>query len=275
MVAMTLLKIFKGQFMYFLLSPAKALNETKDWPEAINDHLSQPILADQAASLMQTLKQKDPIDLQELMGISSKIAELNASRNQGWQLPFDSNNAKPAIYLFDGDAYRGLDSPTLDLEAVHYLNSRLGILSGLYGLIQPLDLIAPYRLEMGTALATDTAKDLYEFWGEGITELINRRWQDSLSDNVLVNLASNEYFKAVNAKQICTKIITPRFEDYKNGQYKVISFYAKKARGMMARFAAMNQLTDVEALKTFNLDGYYYCESASNDKTWTFRRDEI
>ncbi len=261
--------------MYFLLSPAKALNEQKNWSDKLNPQFTQPKLANQAATLMQTLKQKDPIDLQELMGVSSKIAALNANRNQDWQLPFDTNNAKPAIYMFDGDAYRGLDSPSLNLAAIDYLNSNLGMLSGLYGLLKPLDLIAPYRLEMGTALVTESAKDLYDFWGDDITKVITQRLEDSLGEKLLVNLASNEYFKAVNTKLIDAKIITPRFEDYKNGNYKVISFYAKKARGMMARFAAINQLTAAEDLKGFNLDGYYFCQEASDDKTWTFRRDEL
>lgn len=261
--------------MYFLLSPAKALNEQKNWSDTLNPQFTQPELANQAAKLMQILKQKDPIDLQELMGVSKKIADLNANRNQDWQLPFDTDNAKPAVYMFDGDAYRGLDIATLDLPAIDYLNSNLGILSGLYGLLKPLDLMAAYRLEMGTALATESAKDLYEFWGNNITKLVNQRLEDSLGENVLVNLASNEYFKAVNTKRIDANIITPRFEDYKNGNYKVISFYAKKARGMMTRFAALNQLTSTEDLKEFNLDGYYYCQKASDDKTWTFRRDEL
>lgn len=261
--------------MYFLLSPAKALNEQKNWSDTLNNQLTQPQLASQAADLMQILKQKDPIDLQELMGVSNKIADLNAKRNQDWQLPFDPDNAKPAIYMFDGDAYRGLDSASLDLDAIDYLNSHLGILSGLYGLLKPLDLMAAYRLEMGTTLATASADDLYKFWGDSISKVINQRLQDSLGEKVLVNLASNEYFKAVNTKRIDANIITPRFEGYKNGKYKVISFYAKKARGMMVRFAAINQLTRAEDLKDFNLDGYYYCQEASDDKTWTFRRDEL
>ncbi len=263
--------------MYFVLSPAKSLNEKDDIPLNIGNYYSQPALINETAQLIKILKNKDPIDLQELMSISSELATLNAERNQAWQLPFNDENAKPAAYLFDGDVYTGLDSYDMDKETMLYLNKHLGILSGLYGVIKPLDLIQPYRLEMGTKLKNERGENLYEFWGEQITEILNELIKEAQLDNeqpVLINLASNEYFKAVKKKALDADIITPRFEDEKNGQYKIISFYAKKARGLMVKYAADNKLTSAEQLKNFNLAGYRYCAEASDDKTWTFRRAE-
>lgn len=266
--------------MYFLLSPAKSLNETDDIPVNLGNYYGQPELIEHAQSLMKVLKTKEPVDLQALMGISDDLAQLNATRNQQWQWsqeqPFtDSHSggtAKAAGYLFDGDVYTGLDMYHMDKETAIYVNEHLGILSGLYGVLKPLDLIQPYRLEMGTKLKNECGDNLYEFWGEKVTEVINARMADS-DDNVLINLASNEYFKAVKKKALKADVITPRFEDEKNGQYKVISFYAKKARGLMVKYAADNKLTNAEQLKQFDLAGYYFCEEASDDKTWTFRRD--
>ncbi|WLP95135.1 peroxide stress protein YaaA [Psychrobacter sp. M13] len=258
--------------MYFVLSPAKSLNETDAVPLNLGNYYSQPALIEDSAALIKNLKAKDPIDLQELMSISDDLAQLNAQRNQAWQLPFTSDNAKPATYLFDGDVYTGLASYEMDKETILYLNEHLGILSGLYGLLKPLDLMLPYRLEMGTKLKNERGANLYDFWGEQITDAINKQMADS-EDKVLVNLASNEYFKAVKKKALDAQIITPRFEDEKNGTYKVISFYAKKARGLMVKYAADNKLNHAEQLKQFDLAGYYYCAEASDDKTWTFRRD--
>ena len=259
--------------MYFVLSPAKSLNENDAVPLNLGNYYSQPALIKDSAELIRNLKTKDPIDLQELMSISDDLAQLNAQRNQAWQLPFTSDNAKPATYLFDGDVYTGLASYEMDKETMLYLNEHLGILSGLYGLLKPLDLMQPYRLEMGTKLKNERGDTLYEFWGEQITDAINTRMTNS-DNKVLVNLASNEYFKAVKKKALDAQIVTPRFEDEKNGQYKVISFYAKKARGLMVKYAADNKLTDAEQLKQFDLAGYYYCADVSDDQTWTFRRDE-
>lgn len=258
--------------MYFLLSPAKSLNETDAVPLNLGNYYSQPALIDDSAQLIKTLKMKDPIDLQELMSISSELATLNAERNQAWHLPFTADNAKPASYLFDGDVYTGLDSYSMDKDTILYLNEHLGILSGLYGLLKPLDLMQPYRLEMGTKLKNERGDNLYEYWGEQITDAINEHMAKS-ENKVLVNLASNEYFKAVKKKALQAQIVTPRFEDEKNGVYKVISFYAKKARGLMVKYAADNKLTDAEQLKQFDLAGYYYCTDASNEQTWVFRRD--
>ncbi|MDX1788384.1 MAG: peroxide stress protein YaaA [Psychrobacter sp.] len=263
--------------MYFLLSPAKSLNEKDAVPVNLGNYYSQPELIEHSQVLMKNLKAKEPIDLQELMSISDDLAQLNAKRNQDWawseNKPFTDNNAKPAGYLFDGDVYSGLDMYQMDKDTAIYINEHLGILSGLYGVLKPLDLIQPYRLEMGTKLKNERGDNLYEFWGEAVTDAINARMADS-NDKVLVNLASNEYFKVIKKKALNAEIITPRFEDEKNGQYKVISFYAKKARGLMVKYAADNKLTNAEQLKQFDLAGYYYVDELSDDKTWTFRRDE-
>lgn len=267
--------------MYFLLSPAKNLNETDDLPLDISENYSQPALMHQACTLMKVLKTLEPTDLSALMGISDKLAQVNALRNQQWvwdeTQPLSTNKAaKPAIYLFDGDVYTGLDAYHLNKTHIRYLNSHLGILSGLYGVLKPLDLILPHRLEMGTKLKNLKGDNLYQFWGDTITDLINERMAEN-NDNMLINLTSNEYFKAVNPAKITADIITPRFEDSsfaKNpGVYKVVSFYAKKARGLMARFAAENQLKKVDDLKKFDLDGYYFVEDASSSTEWVFRRD--
>lgn len=259
--------------MFFVLSPAKSLNETDIIPLNLDNHYSQPALIKDSAELIKNLKMKDPLDLQELMSISADLAELNAERNQAWQMPFTTDNAKPSAYLFDGDVYTGLDMYNLDKETAIYLNEHLGILSGLYGLLKPLDLMQPYRLEMGTKLANERGANLYEFWGEQITVAINKQMKDN-EDKVLINLASNEYFKAVKKKSLDARIITPRFEDEKNGTYKVISFYAKKARGLMVKYAAENKLDDIEQLKQFNLASYYYVDEVSDEQNWVFRRDE-
>lgn len=258
--------------MYFLISPAKNLDEKTPVPLDVSAHLTTPELIDDAMTLMHTLKDCDAIDLQELMGVSAKIAELNVMRNQRWAYPFD-DSAKPAVYLFDGDVYTGLDAYTLGADEIGYLNTHLGILSGLYGLLRPLDLMLPYRLEMGTKFKTPQADNLYQFWGDRITDVINARIDESGSQ-VLVNLASSEYFGAVNPKKINARIITPRFEDEKNGKFKVISFYAKKARGLMVNYAATHGITEPDALKAFDVDGYYFAADVSDDNTWVFRRAE-
>lgn len=259
--------------MYFLLSPAKNLNEKT--PAPIAHHGRLPVLLPQAATLMDTLKTLDAIDLQELMDISGKIAETNVLRNQAWHPDYAQDSAaKASVYLFDGDAYKGLDAYHLDANHITYLEQHLGILSGLYGLLRPLDMMLPYRLEMGTKLKTAQADDLYQFWGDTITNVVNEQLANSGSD-ILINTASNEYFSAINPKKLNARIITPRFEDYKNGSYKVISFYAKRARGLMVRYAALNHLSDFRALKDFDLEGYYFVSDASDDNTWVFRRDGV
>lgn len=268
--------------MYFLLSPAKNLDETTALPDFVQNELkqtlSQPALMPQACALMKALKPLEPMDLSALMGISDKLAQLNALRNQHWlwdeDKPFalDSENpAKPAIYLFDGDVYTGLDAYSLKNPQISYLNQHLGILSGLYGLLKPLDMILPYRLEMGTKLKTAQNNNLYQFWGDSITDLINQTMAKN-GQHTLINLASHEYSKAIQPHHIHANIITPRFEEGKNGIYKVVSFYAKKARGLMVRYACQNAITNVEALKNFDLDGYYFAEDLSTSTEFVFRR---
>ncbi len=207
------------------------------------------------------------------MNISDKIAQLNTVRHQHWSYPFNYN-AKPAIYLFNGDVYQGLDVDSLNKNEILYLNHHMGILSGLYGLLKPLDLILAYRLEMGIKLKINQKDNLYQFWDNHITNLINQILKEN-NFNTLINLASEEYFKVVNKQKIHADIITPKFLDYKNGQYKIISFYAKKARGMVARFIAQNQLENPEDLKAFNQDGYYFSASQSDENTWIFLRNEL
>lgn len=270
--------------MYFLLSPAKNLDETTSLPAFVptdfKPQLTQPALMAQACELMKALKPLEPTDLSALMSISDKLAQLNAVRNQAWawdeNKPFalDSDNpAKPAVYLFDGDVYTGLDAYSLDKNHIAYLNQHLGILSGLYGLLKPLDLMLSYRLEMGTKLKTAKGDNLYQFWGDTITDLINQRMAKT-SDTTLINLASTEYFKAVNPKKINTEIITPRFEDRKQGGvYKVVSFYAKHARGLMVRYACQHNIKNADDLKDFNLAGYYFVEHESTSTEFVFRRD--
>ncbi len=259
----------KDLTMYFVLSPAKSLDETTPAPIA---RFTQPDLLAHSQALMQILRPLAPHQIAELMGVSDKIARLNVERNSQWQPPFDLNNAKQAIYLFKGDVYEGIDAYRLPETAIDYLQQHVGLLSGLYGLLRPLDLMQPYRLEMGTALVNEHGKDLYAFWGTVITDALAQRLQASGSD-VLINLASQEYFKAVQTKRLRARIITPVFKDQKNGQYKIISFYAKRARGLMARFAAEHGLAEPEQLQDFDLEGYYYHAASSNDHEWVFLRD--
>ena len=255
--------------MLFVISPAKNLNENQTAPVAA---YSQPDLLADAAVLMEELRRLAPQDIAKLMHVSDKIALLNAERNAAWQPPFTPENAKQAVYLFNGDVYEGLAAESLPPAGVDYLQAHLRILSGLYGLLRPLDLIQPYRLEMGTALANPRGKNLYEFWGDAIAEALNRALAEQQTD-ILINLASQEYFKSVSGK-LKARLITPVFKDEKNGQYKVISFYAKRARGLMVRYAAEQQISEPEELKAFDLEGYAYNAAASNEKEWVFLRAE-
>ncbi|KUJ71803.1 peroxide stress protein YaaA [Thiomicrospira sp. WB1] len=254
--------------MLMLVSPAKKLDES---PAPKNVTASEPILLDQAAQLMQTLKPLGPVDIAQLMKLSDALAELNYERFQAWQVPFDKKAAKQAAFMFQGDVYQGLAAERLSESALNYLQTHLRILSGLYGVLRPLDRMLPYRLEMGTKLATERGKNLYEFWGDRITSVLNETLAD-LDSRVVVNLASNEYFKAVQKKKLNAQVITPQFKDWKNGQYKMISFYAKKARGLMARYAAEQQVEQVEDLKYFDLDGYGFAPDLSNETNWVFTR---
>jgi hypothetical protein len=205
------------------------------------------------------------------MGVSDKIAQLNANRYNQWQLPFTKTNSKQSLFAFKGDVYTGLDADTLDDASLEFSQQHLRILSGLYGVLKPLDLMQAYRLEMGTKLANSKGTNLYQFWGNQIGEFLEA--DPAMADGILINLASNEYFKAVNAKKLNVRIITPAFKDWKNGQYKMISFYAKKARGLMTRYIIDHNIEQPEQLKNFDSEGYRFSQEMSEGDNWVFIRD--
>jgi hypothetical protein len=252
-----------------VISPAKTLDYES--PLA-TDKNSQPDFLDDACELVDQLKTLEPHDISKLMGVSDKLAQLNAERFRAWQTPFTQDNAKQAILAFKGDVYSGLDAESFNDKEFNIAQKRLRMLSGLYGVLKPLDLMQPYRLEMGTKFENSRGKDLYAFWGTKITVELNRLLK--ADDGVLVNLASNEYFKSVLKKELDARLITPQFKDWKNGQYKMISFYAKKARGLMCRYAIQNNITQADDLKGFDLQGYRFSEEQSDADNWVFLRDE-
>jgi hypothetical protein len=254
--------------MLIVISPAKTLDfETTP----VTRQHSQPRFLAYSRQLIDNLRQLSAADIASLMKLSDKLAGLNAARFESWQAPFDLDNAKQAVLAFKGDVYTGLDADTLDEQGLDYAQTHLRILSGLYGVLKPLDLIQPYRLEMGTKLANKQGKDLYQFWGSTLRTSLEQ--DDALHDGVLINLASNEYFKAIEAKKLKARIITPIFKDWKNGQYKMISFYAKKARGLMSRFIIEHELKEPEAIKQFDSDGYRFNEEMSKGDEWVFVRN--
>lgn len=254
--------------MLLVISPAKNLDfETP----AVTQTATQPRYLEQATTLIEQLQQFSVQDVASLMKLSDKLAGLNFGRFQSWATPFNADNAKQAVLAFNGDVYTGLDAATLDDAGFDYAQKHLRILSGLYGVLKPLDYMQPYRLEMGTKLGNREGKDLYAFWGEQLKDSLEA--EPELADKVLINLASNEYFKAVKAKQLDARIINPIFKDAKNSQYKIISFYAKKARGLMSRYIIDHKLTEPEQIKAFNVDGYYFSEAQSTGDDWVFLRD--
>ncbi|WP_299582242.1 peroxide stress protein YaaA [uncultured Sunxiuqinia sp.] len=254
--------------MLILISPAKSLDfESK----SVTDKYSQPLFLKEARQINKELRKLSPNDLSQLMSISDKLGELNFERNQTWKTPFTPDNAKQAILAFTGDVYQGLDASHFSERDFEVAQEKIRILSGLYGVLKPLDLIQPYRLEMGTKFGIDGGTNLYEFWQSKISQAINSELKKNTG--VLVNLASNEYFKAVDPKKIEGEIISPAFKDLKNGKYKIISFYAKKARGLMSRFIVQNNISNPEDLKAFDLDGYYFNNELSKGKNWVFTRD--
>ncbi len=255
--------------MLMVISPAKTLDYES--PLATESY-TQPDFLDDACELVDQLKELEPHQISNLMSISDKLGELNAERFRTWHTPFTPENARQAILAFKGDVYTGLDAESFSEGDFTFAQKHLRMLSGLYGILRPLDLMQPYRLEMGTRLENHRGKDLYAFWGNKITEGINRLL--AKDDGVLVNLASNEYFKSVKKKDLDGRLITPRFKDWKNGQYKMISFYAKKARGLMCRYAIRNRITEADDLRGFNLEGYYFSEDQSDKNNWVFLRDE-
>ncbi|BDF95204.1 MULTISPECIES: peroxide stress protein YaaA [unclassified Pseudoalteromonas] len=257
--------------MITVISPAKNLDYES---QASTDKFTQPELLEHSEELMTVCRELTPAQISSLMKISDKLAGLNAARFSEWSQPFTTDNAKQAVMAFNGDVYGGLDANSLTAGQLDYAQSHLRILSGLYGLLKPLDLMQAYRLEMGTKLENSRGKNLYEFWGSIIADKLNTVLAEQDSQ-YLVNLASNEYFKAVDKKTLNAQIITPHFKDCKNGQYKIISFYAKKARGLMARYIIENKITQLSELKKFTVDGYYYSEEASQKALEpVFMRDE-
>ena len=256
--------------MLLVVSPAKNL----DYESAVaTEKFSQPELLEHSKVLIKKCKTLTPADISSLMSISDKLAGLNAARFGEWATPFTPENARQAILAFNGDVYAGLDANSFNDDDFAFAQQHMRILSGLYGLLRPLDLMQAYRLEMGKKLDNERGSNLYQFWGDIITEHLN----DALAaqgDNILINLASNEYFKSVNKKVLKAEIITPAFKDWKNGQFKIISFYAKKARGLMARYIIENQISDVEKLKAFDVAGYQYSAELSKGNDWVFTRKE-
>jgi uncharacterized protein len=252
--------------MLIVLSPAKSLD--LDTKPTTKIHTT-PDFIDRAGQLIDVLRAYSPAQVSELMSISDPLAMLNVARYATWSA--DHHDARQAVMSFDGDVYGGLEARKLTPKQLAWLQSHVRILSGLYGVLRPLDQMHPYRLEMGTRLANPGGKDLYAFWGDTVTAKLNEVIAAN-GDKVVVNLASEEYFRSVKPKLLDVPVITPVFEDWKNGKYKIISFFAKRARGMMARYAAVKGIKDPKKLKQFNEDGYAYDASASTDKTWIFRR---
>lgn len=256
--------------MLIVLSPAKTLDFETSAPTT---EYSQATLLSESELLIEQCQKLSMQDVASLMKVSDKIAGLNVARFADWKQPLTTETAKQALFAFKGDVYTGLQAETLAPKVLTYAQQHLRILSGLYGLLKPLDLMLAYRLEMGTKLANQRGDNLYQFWGDLITLEINQALKVQ-GDSTLVNLASNEYFKAVKKKTLQGDIITPVFKDQKNGQYKVISFYAKKARGLMARYILENEITEVDQLKGFDVGGYYFVPADSNATELVFYRDE-
>ncbi len=255
--------------MILCISPAKNLDFES---RRLQVKATQPAMLDASALLIERLKQMSAAEIRKLMGLSDSLARLNARRYADWTLPFSAENARPSIFAFAGDVYRGLDAASLSVEELDYAQKHLRILSGLHGLLRPLDLIRPYRLEMGTRLAVNGSTDLYGYWGDRIAKALNEAMRAARS-RVLVNLASEEYFKAVGADRIDGEVIQPVFKDLKNGKYSVFFVYAKRARGMMCRYAIENRATDPEQLKGFDFGGYRYAPKLSSEREWVFTRD--
>ncbi|MCO7226276.1 peroxide stress protein YaaA [Pleionea sp. CnH1-48] len=261
--------------MLTVISPAKSLDF--DSPLA-TEHHSQPAFLEHSEQLIEELRHLTHADIAGLMKLSDKLAELNLHRFEAFNTPFTPANARQAVLAFRGDVYQGLDADSFSEQDFAYAQDHLRILSGLYGLLNPLDLIQAYRLEMGTRFANSRGKDLYQFWGERLTDELNAQLEQQAADGkeaCLVNLASNEYFKAVKPKHLNYEVITPVFKDFKNGQYKIVSFFAKRARGLMSRYIIQNKVENVEGLKSFDLAGYYFDSASSSQTEFVFLRDEV
>ena len=256
--------------MLFLLSPAKSLDY--DTPAEGVPH-TLPQFVSQSAELIEVLKHKTPAEISQLMDLSDNLAALNVARYEAWRPKFSQKNSKQAVLAFNGDVYEGLDAKSLKLKDLEWAQEHVCILSGLYGVLRPLDWMQPYRLEMGTALANPRGQNLYHFWGDGIAQHLNKQLATHKTP-VVINLASQEYFKAVDQKVLNARVIDCVFEDYKGGKYKVISFFAKRARGLLARYAIEKKIQNPEKLKDFKVEGYAYVASESDDNRLVFRRRE-
>ena len=252
--------------MKIVISPAKSMNFESKPP---THEFSQPVFLKEADRLSKILKKKSARSLSKLMSISPALGQLNYERNQNWELPFDLDNAKQAVYAFTGEVYRGLDANSLPLEDLNFLQEHLRILSGQYGILKPLDLMQPYRLEMGTKLKVGVKPNLYKFWDNHITKTLNAELEEG---ELFVNLASNEYFKVLQPKDLKVPVITPVFKDYKNGEYKMIMTFAKLARGLMVRYIVDHKVTSLEGLKGFNYNGYGFDANLSTDTELVFTR---
>jgi len=256
--------------MLIVISPAKSLDFKT--PPVINDY-TIPELLTESEKLVGRLKTMSPKQLSALMGISDDLGELNFQRFQSWQLPFTPENAKQAVFAFSGDVYQGLNAATLSNEKLQLAQTRMRILSGLYGVLKPLDIIQPYRLEMGTKLKYYKSKDLYVFWNMLITKKVNEAVAESGS-RILINLASNEYFKSIDRKKLKAEIVTPDFKEFKNGDYKMISFFAKRARGLMTRFILEHNISDPADLLAFDSEGYAFNSRLSKPGNPVFTREQ-
>lgn len=254
--------------MLICISPAKTLDY--DTPP-VTDHYTKPGFLDQSAELISELRNYSSLDIAELMKLSVKLSDLNFDRYEAWREEVDTHTGKQAVLAMKGDVYTGLDAETLTQEDLDYAQDHLRILSGLYGLLRPLDLMRPYRLEMGTKLNNDKGKDLYAFWGSTITDALNKAMAEQ-GDDVLINLASKEYFKSVKPKQVSGRIITPQFKENKNGSYKILGVYAKRARGLMSRFIIQNRLNNPNHIKDFTEDGYMFNPDLTQGDQWVFTR---
>ena len=252
--------------MKIVISPAKSLDFETPLP---NEQFTESLFSKESKIINKVIKLKSPNELAKLMSISDKLAHLNWQRNTDWKLPFNRDNARPAIYAFAGDVYQGLDSQSLSLDKMDLLQDRLRILSGLYGLLKPLDLIQPYRLEMGTKIAINEYKNLYDFWKSKLSFSLNKELD---KDELFVNLASKEYFAAIDTKTLKVPVITPDFMDYKEGKLKIISFYAKKARGLMVRYIIDTNAETIEDLKGFDYEGYQFDTNLSKGNQLIFTR---
>jgi hypothetical protein len=262
---------FSNRFaMLTIISPAKTLDFESP---ALTDEFTQPAHLTQSRKLMRRLRELSAPDLSKLMNVSSNIADLNVERNRRWKTPFTADNAKQALFAFKGDVYIGLDAESMTSDNIRFAQKHLRMLSGLYGLLRPLDLMQAYRLEMGSRLSTDQGSNLYQFWDMRITKALNAELRQ-MDSRVLINLASIEYYKSIRAKSIKGQIVTPIFKDYHQDRYQVIGFFAKKARGLMARYIIDQQITQVESIKQFNGEGYAYNPSLSNEREWVFTRNQ-